>query len=527
MSEEASIPRDMKSMLRIIGVQSNLDDPTYFDLLSISESETDPKAIQARVRERTKALRKYEQYRKDPAVQKLATSLMAQVSNAGRVLRDPARRAEYVQTLRAQGVERFRERLMRILKPGHEVVDAQMQQFLAFAAQCGVSEAEAKDVIANLTRAKENQFAPLGVELWEDDPAWPTAFEVLGCSENFDDDAVQAAAQKRLAMLESSSASDTERNFLRRYVNEAARTLASKDARDEYRQDMERKRRKRFQKAIARACPAGERPDQRVVMHLIQLAQRMRIPSSLARSAISEQTGFDDFGTDEPALSITPAQIATSVLPDGTDCKHPITVRNEGSGKLEAVFTPEVSWLRVEPMDCATETSCDVVLEILPSGLFPGKPETGTVHVDGNGGSATITVQTRLGAGDITEPESWEIRMAKRAYQMCFAQILIIVHALVLLMMFMNHRNRSPYVAFHCMQSLLLSVPCIAFLFVAMYFIAPSGAPAASQSCFSMCIVPLLVILALFGWPGIMAAQLDKRPYLFVPIIGKLARRLT
>jgi len=524
MSDETSIPRDRKSMLQIIGVATNLDDPTYFDLLCISESETDSQKIQDRVKERTTILRKYEQYRKDPAVQKLATSLMTQVSNAGRVLRDPARRAEYSKEIEGKRMERFRERLVKILKPGQTVSDAQMQQFLAFARQCGVPEQTARQVVASLTQARENQFAPLGVELCDEDPAWPTAFEILGCGEEIDDDAaVQTAAKKRLEMLQSASIKDADRNFVRRFVNEAARVLASHEGREEYRASVAKKRQARFLEAIANICHAGERPDQRVVMHLMQLARKMRLPTSVARAAVSEKTGYEDFGTDKPSLSINPTHVATNVLPDGTDCKHSIMVRNEGSGKLELIFDPEVQWLRVDPRECETETSRDVVLEILPEYLFPGKPETGSVQVSGNGGSVTITVQTRLGVGEIAELQAWEIRMAKRAYQVCFAQLFFVVHALALVMMFMNHRNRSPYVAFHCMQAIFMSIPCLIVAVILLALFMPTGHQ--NDNCFNMCVMPLLVLFLLFGWPGIVVKYLDTNPYFFVPFFGNLARR--
>ena len=68
-------PRDERDLLEEIGVSRNVEAPSAFDLLGVPENCEDDQLIRKRAREQAKPLKKWEQYRANPAVQKMATAL--------------------------------------------------------------------------------------------------------------------------------------------------------------------------------------------------------------------------------------------------------------------------------------------------------------------------------------------------------------------------------------------------------------------------------------------------------------------
>ncbi len=525
MAQSEGVPRDEPSMLASIGVSTSADEPSYFDLLSLTPQETDAALIKKRAQERTSALRKYAGYKKDPQVQKLANDLMARVAKAGKVLADPKRRAEYQKGLRDAGKSAFRKRIAASITADQELTAAQRAALARLAGEYGLTDDEASEVIDALLAAGQNRFTPLGVAREAEDPCWPTAFDLLGLPEGAPEpERVEQAFAQQSRRLEAADLTPAEKHVLRRYLDEASRMLATTDSVRLYLASLQRRRSDEFRRRLGLALSSGQAVDQRAAIRLLGQARRMRLSVDTARKVLGDLIGRTVEADTEPVLAVIPPVLETQVLPDGTGAQLVMSVLNQGGGTLEVTSFVTPPWLKIATRRAKVPTSQDIRLQILPGKLKPGRVCEGEVEVHSDGGQARVTVRAVLGFAEL--PHDQELDLARQAYLMVYLWILGFLHWPYLLKMFFDHRNRSSFVAYHAMQALLtwfISMLGLGVLAVTQALIDTKSSPSCGMVC-GVCLLWLIVLAGVFGWPIMMVGWLDEDETVVVPGAGQLAK---
>jgi hypothetical protein len=531
-------PQDERGMLEQIGVPRTIEDPTLFDLLGVPPDCEDDQAINKAGRERDKLLGRWETQRTNLVAQKLAIALKRQVSSAQRRLRTVEGRREYRKELQEQRAGRFRERIRSALTPGEEPNASLVARLLQTARSFGIDEKAARQVIQDLTRV-DNPFAGLGLMPIPGDGTWPTAFDLLALEETDSpppDVAQRAAAQRQKveALLRAGKVDSQQANKLRTYVEEAQRTLGSPELTKTYRRGLVKRRAERFAKTIELVGADNLRRDSSALIQIVHQGRQMRLTQAQVEQLVAKVTGVkvSDLISSHPALVVGRSSIEAFVRGDGTGSVETLSIRNDGTGKLEVHLEASAPWMKLSSCDLTTETRCDVTVTFLPSMLRPGEPLTGSIWVRSNGGDAEIAVSAMLGASGSAATQA-DYNAAAVSYRLAMGSLLFFPFV-VLTWRFMMSRKESSFQAFHALQAMVvaaLDIVAIIIIVVSMVPFADKGSPptgpgTATAGCAGYCFVLVAFPFIWLGIPWLLASYVQQGWNLQIPGVAPLLRKL-
>jgi len=509
----AAEPQSERDLLQLLGV-TNADAPSAFDLLGVSEDCEDDQLIKQRVKARNGILKGWEQYRPNPAVQKMATRVMLQISKAGKQLKNPAARAAYRKSEGSRQAERFVQWLKPILAAGGEVDDQRFEQLMAEGVrQFRLDENEARRAIQEAILG-ENPFVALGIQRVAADETWPTAFDILMLEESelSPPDVSQRVAMQltRIEDTERSGQVDAETALrLRTYVTEAKTTLASPDLTKAYAHQVRRQRAQRFRDMVEVAVRHSGQPDTSVLVQLVHHGRQMRLPQEQVEQILSQVAGVnitDAVGSD-PVLSVSRSSIEAYVRGDGRGSKEIIGVRNDGTGQLVVRIETDCDWILISEPRFATRNRRDVSISIPAYRLRPGELHVGTIRISSDGGEAEIEVTAMLGDPG-SEATLEDYGKASGAYFLGLGSILFLP-VVILSWRFMMARKESPFRAFHCLQSMFLCLMTFLAFFITWIVMTAFGVgetPSEDPELSGICAPCCTLFLSLVVWIGVPIA---------------------
>ena len=521
-------PHSERDLLTEIGVPADIAAPNCFDMLLLPPDCEDDALIRRRVREQSQKLKKWEQYRPDPAVQKMATAMLARIADAGRRLKNSESRARYHAALQAQQGGGFREQLRSVVKPGQELSAAHLEQLITLARSHGLDDAAAREIIAEATR-QENPYAVLRLTPVPDDESWPTAFDLLGLEESEKaptklQQRVDVQLQRIEAAADGGQLSPHEANELRKRVEEAGRTLAAPDLAKAYLRALVQHRAERFAAMVNVAIDEAGKPEAATLIQLVQRGRRLRLKQHQLEKVIARVTGVDirEHLDRQPVLHVGRADIEAFVRGDGTGAVEVFSVGNEGTGTLEATLETSDDWISVSETTVRTDTRRDVQVVFRPSQLWPAEPRTGEIRIRSNGGETQVRVTATLGQPGVrVTPEDYA--GAGRAYLWGLANLLFFGFV-ALIWKFMMTRKESPFQAFHAMQAFCMSAVSLGVMFTTMYLVDPKGG-GPGGTCFGACLGILLFFFVWLGVPILMYRALKAGRNVVFPGLAGLLRR--
>jgi hypothetical protein len=532
-------PKDERDLMREIGVR-NVDNPSAFDLLGVPEACEDDALIREEGKKRNSLLKRWEQYKPNPDIQKMAVALKLRISDAQKRLRTAQGRTAYRQDLLATRIGEFRNRIKSAVTPGEELAEERIRQLAALAGGYGIDEATARAEITKLSRA-DNPFVVLGIKPIPADDRWPTAFDVLLAEESDEsppDVERRAAAQleKIEAGLQTNKISSEEAVRLRSYVQEAVLTLSSSELLQAYRFEIRNHRLARFQRIIELVMSKSGVADTTTLVQLVHQGRQMRLAQADVESALKNTAGVnvEEAVGHEPSLGVNRSAIEAYVRGDGRSSREIIGVRNDGTGELEVYVESDQPWIRISEPCFRTRSRKDVEITLLPSRLRPGEKLCGAVRLRSNGGEAEIEVTALLGQPG-SEATLEDYNKAAGAYFMGLAFIFLLPFV-VLSWRFMMSRKESAFLAFHAAQSMFFGIVLILAMFgfgLFMQFIMPDPAsgtaggapPDIATSCLPCCF-SLLLLGSWIGAPVAMGMVTKNGRNIQIPGIAGLIRRL-
>jgi uncharacterized membrane protein len=522
-------PQSENDLLAEIGLPVDRIDPNnLFDLLGVPEDCEDDPLINKRGRERVKALRKWEQYRANPAVQKMATALMARISDAQRRLRKPEGRTDYRKELQKRRGDEFRDYVRPTIVPGERLSEDRIRQLLAKAGTFKISEQAARQVIEELSHV-ENPFAVLGLMPVVEDESWPTAFDILMFEESEVppvgvDNRVAVQIRKIECALQANKIDDDEANRLTTYVEEARRTLGNSEIVKLYYRSILKTRVDRFAETARLTLKSGRR-DTGTLIRLVHLGRKMRLGQQHIEKIIAKVTGVrmeTILGGGEPSLQVSRARIDAFVTGDGSGSIETLSVRNVGTGTLEVTVEPSHSWIKVSDNHFKTQTRQDLTVTLPPSRLLPGEPLSGTITIDSNGGRADVEITAVLGQpGPGLNAEDY--RIAGGYYKYMGFLWWTFLPLVTLPWKFMMNRKKCTFLAFHALQSLALlfwNIVVLVLFSLLSAIYKPEEAPC------SAALISLLVLFNIFGLPFLVCRVVRRERNLQLPGIAVLLKRL-
>ncbi|MBU0641082.1 MAG: DUF4870 domain-containing protein [Planctomycetes bacterium] len=521
-----TVPDSEKAMLAEVGVAAEIEDPSCFDLVGVAEDCEDDALINSHMRERVKALRKWEQYRADPTVQKLATAVMNRISGAGRSIKTAKAREKYRLELQQRRGERFKQRIRAGIMPGEELDEARVQQLLRQARNAGIEESVARKLIEELAHA-ENPFAMLGVKPVADDESWPTAFDLLQLeeSEQVPPNLEQHVARQlgKINQAESGGRIDgAEAGQLRRYVEEAGRTLAVPELVQAYQRTIVQRRAENLA-AVVRLAMRGGSVESNVLLQLVHRGRRTRLSQKQIEQVLKKVAGIDlhDQFAAKPVLRIGRGQIEVHVRGDGTGATEIVGIANDGGGVLEVTVEPSEPWIRPSETRLRVNGRSDLVLTFPPTRLAPGEPLNGVVHLSSNGGDGEIEVKATLGVPG-RQVTSDDYEAAGRSY-LWILGFPFLLPFLVLTWQYMMSRKESPFIAFHALQGMVLSFVPLLMLIIAGVSIDAVGGGLHVLPCTA---IPLFFLIWI-GMPfGLRKLLQEGRSFAVPGLAGLLKRAL-
>ena len=525
-------PKDERELLAVIGIPADLRDPSGFDLLCVPEDCEGDEFINKRGREQVKGLKKWEQYRANPQVQKMAMALMARISDAQRKLRTADGRAQYRKELQRQRVDRFRERIRPVVVPGESLPEDRIRQLLQLACQFRVLEPAARRVIAELTQF-DNPFAVLGLVPVPADETWPTAFDILQLEESDTpppnlDQQVALQLHKLETAARAGKVTAEQGNKLRLYVEEARRTLGSEDLTKAYGQNINDQRANRFAETVSLAKSHNQLGDTTTLIQLVHQGRQMRLCQFHVEFVIERiaNVKVGDLIKKVPVLLVSRKTIEAFVRGNGENCSHVFSVRNDSTGVLDVSLEPSAVWIELSEAAFQTETRKDVTLTVLPRYLAPGEPAEAVITVRSNGGEAQIEVKVMLGQPG-SEPHAEDFDTVGGYYLWAILGGIGSLGFIPLSWLLMMNRKESAFRAFHALQAMAVGLIGILFL-LTMVLLTPSSAKASAPS-FGSVVAPCAMFLVFFGvfgyGPHALREFVRQGHNLQIPVLAPLLKR--
>jgi len=401
------------------GVKSGRDGLTWFHVLGVSEDGAADGAISQRLAERLARLEsitvKFRASQRQDHVE-LATQLENDRREVGAWMQDPQRRQEYTQALTQHRQELFERTVSMAVVPGRPPGPQKMQSFLEEAQEYGVAEGDARRIIDTLVGFERtgNPFAAYDVVKVSDDPAWPTAFDLLGLEEDETEERrIREQLQTRLAkaneMERKTTDMDRKREARKRReeFEVAAATLLAEGQRQAYLREITQQRADKFAQQVQTVWQPGQPVSPETVINLLAMARRLRLSDAHSRQLITQHTGFADYvglisQRKTPVLGHVESLVLELPSNVSAEASHvPLTICNEGAGTLTGHVDPVSDWLAIHPDIIQTRSLQELTVFVHADALPRGVPKTGQVAVETNGGAQTVTVEVLIGGGDV------------------------------------------------------------------------------------------------------------------------------